>query len=662
MELLEPTVSTYNAYASALLSEHGLRIGHEPDTRVMADASRYQLAARVIDRHTGRVELLSDSPRHVIDYVLRLEGALSEHLVDVAALRGFDAAQAPRFAEALLAGPKKTRDDVASAFARRAEALDLVEEYRRLKQALGLMDFSDQIALAARLAESHAEVGEQERGKFKVVLLDEYQDTSVAQARMLRRLFGCGHPVMAVGDPNQAIYGWRGASVSNILRFGEDFPRGDGAEVARFRLSVNRRSDTRILDVANALADPLYRQFPMVAPLRSGTAALGAVDVAVHETYAEELGWLAEQVRAAHDAGTPWREVGVLVRDNAHAADVFDALSAAEVPVEIVGLSGLLRLPEVAEVLATLTLLEDLTANADLLTLLTGPRWAVGPRDLALLGQRAEELAGARRGRAGAGDQALGEELEQAVSGADPTEVPALCDALDDPGELPYSAAARERLALLAAELRMLRSHVGEPLLELVRRIIETCGIDLELAASVSEAARARRDNLDIFVKAVADFQAIDGSVSLTSLLAWLQAEDELGNGLDAATPSEADSVKLLTVHRAKGLEWDVVFLVGTCRDKFPHTRSRGLWPRRLEMLPTPLRGDERDLPQLLGSRRRGAQAPRDRHQGARGDRGAASGLRRLHPGAAPAGRLLLRVDGGSQGRPGPLALPGRRP
>ena len=113
------------------------------------------------------------------------------------------------------------------------------------------------------------------------------------------------------------------------------------------------------------------------------------------------LGWLAEQVQAAHRAGTPWREVGVLVRDNAHAADVFDALSAAEVPVEIVGLSGLLRLPEVAEVLATLTLLEDLTANADLLTLLTGPRWAVGPRDLALLGQRAEELAGARRGRAG---------------------------------------------------------------------------------------------------------------------------------------------------------------------------------------------------------------------------------------------------------------------
>ena len=97
------------------------------------------------------------------------------------------------------------------------------------------MDFSDQIALGARLAEEQPEVGALERARFKVVLLDEYQDTSVAQAPMLSRLFsgpdadhGLGHPVMAVGDPNQAIYGWRGASVSNILNFADTFPALDG--------------------------------------------------------------------------------------------------------------------------------------------------------------------------------------------------------------------------------------------------------------------------------------------------------------------------------------------------------------------------------------------------------------------------------------------------
>ncbi len=323
------------------------------------------------------------------------------------------------------------------------------------------------------------------------------------------------------------------------------------------------------------------------------------MDTIVHHSYAAELQWLAAQVPATHAAmETPsWREIGVLVRDNAHAADVFDTLTAAGAPVEIVGLAGLLRLPEVAEVLATLTLVDDLTANAELLTLLTGPRWAIGPRDLALLGRRAGELAESGRGRGTT--LSLDEELARAVAGADPTELVALSDALDDPGDLPYSPAARQRFGLLASELRYLRSHAGEPLLELVRRIIDACGLDVELASSVSEAGRARRENLDLFVKAVADFQAVDGTVSLASLLAWLQAEDDLGEGLDVATPSEADSVKLLTVHRAKGLEWDAVFLVGMCAERFPHTRSRGLWPERLDLLPTPLRGDRRDLPAL---------------------------------------------------------------
>lgn len=607
-EVLEPVVATYNAYASSLLVEHGLRIGHEPDTRVITDAARYQLAGRVIDRHDGPVRLLSDSPPHVIDYVLTLDGALAEHLVEPARLREFDAREAPLFAAGLTGRPAT---DVASAVGRRAEALSLVEEYRTLKRALGLMEFSDQISLAAELADRHPVVGELEREKYRIVLLDEYQDTSVAQALMLRRLFsgpgadgGRGHAVTAVGDPNQAIYGWRGASVSNIVGFGADFPRADGsADVATYPLTVNRRSDRRILELANRLARPLHDAFAQVRPLEPGRADPGRVQTIVHETYADELAWLVGQVRRAHDSsrrpdGERWREIGVLVRDNLHAADVYDALAADGVPVEIVGLKGLLRLPEVSEVLATLALVSDLTANSELLALLTGPRWAVGPRDLALLGRRARELAHDRHARRPA--EALEEALATAVAGADPTEVPALADALEDPGDLPYSAAARHRFALLAAELRGLRAHAGEPLLELVRRIIDSCGVDVELASSVSDAARARRENLDLFVKAVAEFQAIDGQVTLPALLAWLSAEQD-GEGLDVATPSAADSVKLLTVHRAKGLEWDTVVLVGACEERFPHTRSRGLWPTRVEILPTPLRGDARDLPALQG-------------------------------------------------------------
>ena len=296
----------------------------------------------------------------------------------------------------------------------------------------------------------------------------------------------------------------------------------------------------------------------------------------------------------------------MLTRDNAHAESVFDALTGAQVPVEIVGLSGLLRLPEVAEVVAILHLLHDPTANTHLLTLLTGPRWAIGPRDLRLLAGRARELAGgaamraapsARTGQGGG----VRDHLVAIADGIDPAEIPALGDALDAPGRAAYSDAARERFALLAAELRMLRTHVGEPLLDVVRRIIDTTGVDIELASAVSPAAAARRDNLDLFVKAVADFQAVDGDVSLAALLAYLTAEDDQGNGLDIATPTAADSVKLLTVHRSKGLEWAAVFLVGVCETRFPSNRSRTLWTSSPAVLPAPLRGDAGDLPQLAG-------------------------------------------------------------
>lgn len=613
-EVLEPTVATYNAYAAGLLTEHGLRVGHEPDTRVLADASRYQLAERVIARHRRPVALLSDHPATVIGNIVALEGAMSEHLVDVADVRAFHARELPRFAEALGASrAKKDIEAVLHAIGRREELLDLVEEYRALKSRLGVMDFSDQIALAARLAVDHPDVGATERGKFAVVLLDEYQDTSVAQALLLGRLFsgpapeaGRGHPVTAVGDPNQAIYGWRGASVSNILGFGRDFPRADGdTAVPTYGLTVNRRSDRRILAAANLLAEPLYLRHAGVERLRApDDAAEGRVRVAVHETYDAELAWLAEQVRAVHEAGTPWHEVGVLTRDNKHAADAFDALTAAGVPVEIVGLSGLLRLPEVAEVVATLTLLHDLTANAAALTLLTGPRWAIGPRDLAILGRRARDLAATEEVGGAALREGVAEALAVAVEGSDPTEISSLCDALDAPGEpedYPYSPQARTRIELLAAELRMLRGHVGDPLLELVRRIVDTCGIDVELASATTPTAAARRDNLDLFVRAVGDFQALDGDVGLGALLAYLTAEDEMGTGLDVATPSEADSVKLLTVHRSKGLEWDVVFCIGVGEDKFPTKQTRTQWVGGPSVLPSPLRGDAHDVPQLRG-------------------------------------------------------------
>lgn len=617
-ERLEPTISTYNAYAAHLLTEHGLRIGHEQDLRLMGDAARFQLAQRVVSTHEDAIVALSDHPATVISYLLALDGAMSEHLVTPEQVRAFHAHERPEFAASLARQQMLARTvtkvkalaGVMSRIDQREELLDLVVRYRRLKQSYGVMDFSDQIAGAHRLATEHPEVGAAERDKYRVVLLDEYQDTSVAQARLLAGLFsgptpqtGRGHAVMAVGDPNQAIYGWRGASVANIQQFRQQFPTASGGWAQHFSLTVNRRSDASILALANELARPLLEEpGTLVAPLEAKPdAAPGLIRAALHATDTDEVNWLADQVLAAHAAGTPWSEIGVLVRTNKHGAEAYDVLTAADIPVEIVGLAGLIRLPEVAQVVATLSLLEDVTDNASLLTLLAGPRWQIGVRDLALLGERSAELARVDSGGRAAGDRSVAEELSDSVAGVDPTELSSLNEALESPGEGPYSPEALVRFARLADELRYLRGFIGEPLLDLLRRIMDVSGLDIELASSGLTAAEARRENLDLFVKAVADFQAVDGAVTLTALNAWLATEDEEGGGLDLAPPSESDTVKLLTIHRAKGLEYDVVFCIGMAAGKFPNTVLRPQWTTGSYVLPAPLRGDAASIPQLQG-------------------------------------------------------------
>ncbi|HNA99283.1 MAG TPA: ATP-dependent DNA helicase, partial [Marmoricola sp.] len=441
-----------------------------------------------------------------------------------------------------------------------------------------------------------------EREKFPVVLLDEYQDTSVSQAILLAALFsgppdaGLGHAVMAVGDPNQAIYGWRGASVSNILHFERSFP-GIGGEVPVYSLSVNQRSDQRILETANALAKPLLARAAQVPPLEAAPGRKnGTIRVNVFASLEQELDWVAAEVKRAHT--TAWSDIGVLVRDNQTAATTYDHLTALGIPVEIVGLSGLLRLPEIAEVVATMQLLQSVTANSAVLTLLTGPRWSIGPRDLHLLAQRAQELAGSPIRREVLTPE---QQLARIAAGQDETELPALTDALDDPGAGSYSAAALLAFGQLSTQLRRLRRLAGEPVADVVRWIIEITGVDVELASSNNPAAAARRDNLDHFLRVVSEFRGLDGEVTMAAVLAYLSAEDELGKGLELATPTAADSVKLLTMHRAKGLEWKSVFLVGVCETRFPSNQTRPTWVAAPAVIPAPLRGDAADLPQLAG-------------------------------------------------------------
>ena len=600
----EPTVATYHAYAGRLISEHGLRLGVEPDSRLLADASRFQLAGLACERHRGVLTHVSTHLPTTVTSVLALDAEMSEHLVSPDRLREFDAELRAELAMA----PKQIAlvENAVATTHKRDELLGLVEAYRAVKAERGVLDFSDQMALGARLAQECPEVGRLERDRFAVVLLDEYQDTSVAQRLMLTGLFGGatdpsgrGHPVTAVGDPCQGIYGWRGASVANLDEFPEHFAHIDATPATSYPLSVNRRCGTRVLDVANSHASRLYALHRGVQPLSAPpTAVPGTVRAALFERYDEQMAWVADRVAAvpAELPGVPWSEIGVLVHRMGDARALQLELRRRGVPVEVVGLGGLLSRPEVADVVATLEVVHDLTANAAMLRLLTGPRWRIGTRDLALLGARARRLARTERAeRAGE----VGAALEQAVEGADPTEVVSLADALDDPGPAAYSPEARERFAALDREVARLRRHTGEPLVDLVRRVVDTIGIDVELMASSGPVADQARDNVASFTDAVATFAGHDNEASLQSLLAYLQAEDDYAQGLPVASPTESNSVKLMTVHKAKGLEWDVVFVPELTETVFPSTLTRPRWISNAEALPSRLRGDAGTLPDM---------------------------------------------------------------
>uniref|UniRef100_UPI0034DFE566 ATP-dependent helicase n=1 Tax=Streptomyces flavofungini TaxID=68200 RepID=UPI0034DFE566 len=607
----EPVISTYHAFAGRLLTDHGLRIGLEPTSRLLADATRFQLAARVLREAPGPYPALTRSFPDLVSDLLALDSELSEHLLTPDRLRAYDAALLHA-----LEGAKLTNADlrkVPETAAARLELAELVGHYRAAKRSRDLLDFGDQIALSATLARTRAEVGEILRDEFRVVLLDEYQDTSVAQRILLSGLFGggTGHPVTAVGDPCQAIYGWRGASVANLDDFPEHFSHADGRPAARHALSENRRSGGRLLDLANGLAEPLRAMHAGVEALRPAPGAErdGVVRCALLRTHAEEIDWLGDSIAHLVRTGKAPGEIAVLCRTATDFAEIQGALVARDIPVEVVGLSGLLHLPEVADLVAVCEVLQDPGANASLVRLLTGPRWRIGPRDLALLGRRARLLV--RTGHTAPDDP--DRRLAEAVEGVDPAEVISLADALDtflespleadglsgaDDG-LPFSADARVRFARLAAELRDLRRSLADPLMDVLHRVLAVTGLEVELSASPGALAARRRETLSNFLDVAASFAAHDNGATLLAFLGFLRTAAQYEKGLDNALPGGENTVKVLTAHRSKGLEWDVVAVPGLVSGVFPSGQGREKWTAQAKVVPHGLRGDTATLPDV---------------------------------------------------------------
>jgi len=628
----EPTVSTYHAYAARLVTDHALREALEPTMRLVTPAVSWQLASRVVAMYDGPMDRIELGPPSVTAAVLELAGELSEHLRGAADVRRVGEWLRER-QEALPGRTTAAQRKPLLVQAAREQLLPLVEAYERLKRGREVIDYGDQMSLAARIAANHRAVGESERSRFSVVLLDEYQDTSHAQLVLLRSLYGNGHPVTAVGDPCQSIYGWRGASAGNLRRFARDFRTAAGDEAGVRRLSVSFRNGDRVLDVAARIQLPLRmeaREVPVLVP-GPNRVDRGRVTCAFHESAEDEARWIADGVakllgqEVAPD-GLPWGEserkktlalqpqdVAILARKRSQFPALRRALEERDIPVEVVGLGGLLTVPEVNDIVATLRVLYDPTAGDALARLLAGPRWRIGPADLRVLGEFARELNRETRDSRREDDP-----LNQVVADL-AEERGSLVDALDElPDREPwlesFSPLAAARLVALAHELRQLRAHTGQPLPDLISEVERRLGLDVEVAArGGTVSAFAARADLDAFLDAAARFAGDSEDPTLGAFLGYLQAAESEEFGLEAGRVGESNSVKLMTVHASKGLEWPVVVVPGLSQlvnakgmivtgSMFPATPvMNSRWTDNPRKLPYALRGDAADLPRLDG-------------------------------------------------------------
>ncbi|WP_374946504.1 ATP-dependent DNA helicase [Agreia sp.] len=612
-----PTVSTYNSFGNTIFRDNALLVGREPESVLLGENAAWGLARRLLlAEGDDRLVPLGKNLDQLVDAVLSLSSELSENVVDAAGV----AALAEQFSY-LVDLPYTEVKAKATPYASVGAAvepisalpllLDLARSYARQKQAKGLVEFSDQVALALEICTRNPQVIDQYRAQFSVVLLDEYQDTSVVQTRLLAGLFA-GHGVMAVGDPHQSIYGWRGASASNLGWFGRDFGSGD---VPTFSLSTSWRNSQSVLDAANALVEPLRQTSSVdVHRLRPRPdAPTGKVDYRFLETRDEEADAVADWLAArfaehtssqSSDAAKPL-SAAMLFRVRSHMDFFAAALDRRGIPFHILGVGGLLSAPEVVDVISALRATHDPSAGSSLIRLLSGARWNIGVRDLRGLSEVASWLASRDSFHRPVSSEVT-RNMRESVA---PDDSASIVDALDFITEQPsthpllerFSPHGLERLRQAGRTLATFRSRGNLPLIDFVRFVEQQLLLDIELAANerVASNGGGSRGALDALHDEIASFLAGDDEGTLGSFLSWLDRAEKRDDLSPRSDEPEPGTVQLLTIHGSKGLEWDVVAVPRLVADEIPAQSKEGKGWLRFGVLPYEFRGDASSLPSL---------------------------------------------------------------
>lgn len=560
-------VSTYDSFAGNLVKEYGVLLGLDPNVKLITAAKSWQIIDGILE--TYQRKLPKDRASEIRKAALSLANELTSHGVTTAQLQAFIQKTTNCFENVPLAPRKRTiPKTILSAAEKLAEMellLPLIDKFNQYKETEQLLDFADQMALALRLVREYPHVVANVRADYEAVLLDEFQDTSVAQMELLGTLFK-DLAVTAVGDPNQAIYGWRGASAASLDLFLPRFATNPPGET--LFLSTAWRNQPRILEAANLISAPLTEKtypgvdVPTLQAAPHQVPGSGEVNYLFPYTNIEEYDLVAQQVKswkltyADPQTGENPETYAILVRSRAHFLPLIEALESYGLEAAVVGLGGLVTQPAVTDLRAILTACVDPSDGTAVMRLITN--LDLPARDLKLLYAWARHQAKTR-------NQDLAEHTEFLLDAVD---APPPVGWSNDGGD-GFTQRSYQQITLLRSRLEAVRAVLDQQIPYIIAKAIRVFDLDVEVAAD--PYVNLANNALDAFLEVATDFASQTDYARLNSFLDWINTTIEAEQGLKApAVDVDPSVIQIMTIHQAKGLEWDRVAVVGLTEGSFP--------------------------------------------------------------------------------------------
>lgn len=535
---VEMQISTFHAFCERLLREHGVEMGLARDFKVLSELDAWLLARQYFEKFAlDYYRPLGNPTKHLRSFLTHFSRAKDAALSPEEYLAFVNKKESALTAESL--------EEDLSDIVRLKELAGAYATYQKILQEHDALDFGDLIVYTLRLLKSRPRVLAAVRAKYSFVLVDEFQDTNHAQYELVKLIAAPKNNLTVVGDDDQSIYKFRGASVANILRFETDYPN-----TKKIVLTQNYRSVQPILDKAHGFiqannpnrleANGLSKK---LSSNRADSGIIEHIHCATHEEEAEAVAVQIAMLRAKHPDAT-WADFGILVRANDAAIPFLVALERAAIPFQFLAMSGLYVKKSLLDLMAYLRVIDNPFDSPSVYRLLTSPLYDVAPAALAELGHLANKK---------------GKSLGEVCATSEGMEI--------------LKGESADKIAGLLAFLERMRVEAGKrPVSQLYLIVAKESGYLEWLNTRPEGEKRDEFRFLNQFNDRLKRFEERHDHPVLKHFLAEFQHERDAGEDGALSSDVEAgpDVVRVMTVHASKGLEFRFVFVVSLIDRRFP--------------------------------------------------------------------------------------------